>query len=75
MLLDEDHTRPPEPAGAPPEPAVAPLEHAVAPPERPYATMQTWLRHAGRDDLVDCVADEFERRRAVPAATTGPANY
>lgn len=32
-----------------------------------YVTMRGWRENSGRPDLVDCVADEFERRPAVPA--------
>ena len=48
MLLEEDVLR---------------LEPGMQPRERPYVPMQAWLDHAGRDDLIDCVADEFERRQ------------
>ena len=43
------------------EEGVLRLEPALQPDEQAYVTMDGWLDHAGRDDLVDCVADEFER--------------
>jgi hypothetical protein len=57
------------------EEGVLRLEPALQPDEQAYVTMDGWLDHAGRDDLVDCVADEFERRRPVPSATVWTANY
>jgi hypothetical protein len=60
MLLDED---------------LLPPQQDVEPDERPYVTMAAWRDHAGRDDLVDCVADEFERRPAVRDARIWSANY
>jgi hypothetical protein len=50
------------------EEGVLRLEPALQPDGPRYVTMETWLDHAGRDDLIDCVADEFERRRAAPGA-------
>jgi hypothetical protein len=48
---------------------------ALQPDGQPYVTMQGWLDHAGRDDLIDCVADDFERRRSVSGTTMWTANY
>jgi len=45
----------------------------LAPALQPYVTMEGWLYHAGRDDLIDCVADEFERRRSVRSRTRQPS--
>jgi hypothetical protein len=45
----------------------------LAPALQPYVTMEGWLDHAGRDDLIDCVADEFERRRSVRSRTRQPS--
>lgn len=58
------------------EEGVLRLEPAVLEPgERPYVTMQAWLDHAGRDDLIDCVADEFERPVIAAGAPLWTANY
>jgi hypothetical protein len=40
-----------------------------------YVAMRGWRRHPGRPDLVDCVADEFERRAPQRDATGWTANY
>ena len=63
MLLDQD---------------VLARDAMLHPEERPekegYVTMAGWRDNPGRPDLVDCVADEFERRipQRGPQAT---ANY
>lgn len=55
------------------EDVVLRLAPALQPGEQPYVTMDGWLDHAGRDDLIDCVADEFERRRSVRSRTRQPS--
>ncbi len=57
------------------EEGVLRLRPALQPDERPYVTMEAWLDHAGRDDLIDCVADEFERRGPASGATMWSANH
>jgi hypothetical protein len=44
----------------------------LAPPDQEYVTMDSWRAHNGRADLIDCVADDFERRVPAPSLT---ANY
>jgi hypothetical protein len=40
-----------------------------------YVTMRGWRDNPGRPDLVDCVADEFERRTPARAPIEWTANY
>jgi hypothetical protein len=56
------------------EEGVLRLEPASQPDEQSYVTMEGWLDHTGRDDLIDCVADEFERRRPVRSRTRQPSS-
>jgi hypothetical protein len=56
------------------EEVVLRLAPALQPDEQPYVTMEGWLDHAGRDDLIDCVADDFERRRPVRSRTRQPSS-
>ena len=55
------------------EEVVLRLAPALQPGEQPYVTMESWLAHTGRDDLIDCVADEFERRRPLPEVSRSSA--
>ncbi len=55
------------------EEVVLRLAPALQPDEQPYVTMEGWLAHTGRDELIDCVADEFERRRPVQTRTRQPS--
>jgi hypothetical protein len=56
------------------EEVVLRLAPALQPDEQPYVTMESWLDHAGRDDLIDCIADDFERRRPVRSRTGQPSS-
>jgi len=57
------------------EEVVLRLAPALQPDEQPYVTMESWLAHTGRDDLIDCVADDFERRRPMRSRTRQPSAH
>jgi hypothetical protein len=57
------------------EDVVLRLPPALQPDGQPYVTMEGWLDHAGRDDLIDCVADEFELRRPARSRTRQPSAH
>jgi hypothetical protein len=47
----------------------------LQPDRSEYVTMHTWPDHRGRPDLVDFVADEFERRVQAHEMGMLTANY
>lgn len=59
MLLDHD---------------VMARDAVLQPEKQAYVTMAGWRDNPGRPDLVDCVADEFERRDP-PRGPQATANY